>query len=1250
MSAPVATPPRLAAGSIGEDNVAAPAPTSAIAAAKNVHQPDRSDGSEQPPAKRKRPQSCDTCRSRKIKCVRLQVEGLEPGADQRCVQCRAIEAKCTFDYVPKRPGPQSSFAKTAKREQQAQAQAQAQARVLAQSQARGKAADALPSTIHDKLPAPVPAELSFPNQAVPPFDENWYKAFAQSLHGSATSQPTFDGQVRPSAISGAAQDAFLMGRSIFDATSTPFNPFGTNFSGEVPNPTATLPFSPADVQVLDADRRYSQPSGFGNAGARIRAQGLPAAATSFAQAYAQHQPPHRPGEAHLFATPLASSSQIKSTPLQVPFPPDSLGQSPDSSVGTTSAFPHQLSAPGREGLGSSSTLQSHKAPAQCKSKGPSPSKVYARPVVRPRSLDDIAPRQTFMSILALYFHYLWPLMPIVDRPSFSYDLMARRDARDETFLAFVLSLTSYTLIQCPRTVIPAPWSLYRKLHRICHRTSRRMQPRRYEPPRLLHVATLYCDHIYLGTIGQVTASNAALGEAVRIAFALGIHDERRLDPYNARNVFGIGVGVGIGTDGSVPRRTVNAVERELRKRVFWLLHGSSTTIAVLQDEPMFIRDIDTCVDLPLAVDEVALSSSHLEQRGPSLLCGFVTVSRLHQLLSELLEMYRRDRRFPVHDLSTAKSRLAYISNILKRVRKALADMPEELRKPRFTHQPAPSMRPTGGAPSNDGWRSLPGAASALSVHSQTPLQAIGVARPPSPGIHGGGSDAPAWSWPADTFDKDGLPNTEALSTNSSANHSPRAQSALSVSTSGPASVAEGCAGLSASASAVLHWPGGGGPAATSTEQWGCSDDAFRQVHGGGSTDGGFVGPGVALDLGPRPELDTDPAALNAAMDEVNAFRPSPPPQPMRGREPILSPLCTLHANVIVTEAMVRFVIVEYRELIGARIVDLRARGQVDFGGRGETFGYNDARDGWEAAAKDMLDVLHGMPLEALTSNGQSMTSKIIYVVSSLLNRTSTNTRGFSYMTSFLQMLTKLTQDRGSNAEEQNATLSSSEDEGDAEPPTRSGSQLIRGSGGDAGLANTETRKSPAAGESALTAPSMMPRSHRAPGSSLSSSSPSSSSSPPSSFALTSTAVGPGAATSRVSTVPDGGGRDPRGGNSAVPQEPFALRCDSSYGGNNGDGGNHDRNRPENGPDHYAGTSSTTGGGGGGRSHHNADSGVGLENRHDGNHAGGCMRNMHGCGTAHYRPNDGGHHGNHTHAAADGRSDGLPPKPNETRCL
>lgn len=68
-------------------------------------------------------------------------------------------------------------------------------------------------------------------------------------------------------------------------------------------------------------------------------------------------------------------------------------------------------------------------------------KIYAAPIESPRSLADVAPIQTFLSVIAIYFQHLYPLMPLVHRPTFAYDLINRRDEKDQAFLAFVLSLS-----------------------------------------------------------------------------------------------------------------------------------------------------------------------------------------------------------------------------------------------------------------------------------------------------------------------------------------------------------------------------------------------------------------------------------------------------------------------------------------------------------------------------------------------------------------------------------------------------------------------------------------------------------------------------------------------------------------------------------------------------------------------------------------------------------------------------------------
>jgi hypothetical protein len=57
---------------------------------------------------RKRTQSCDICRVRKVKCVRPDDDDGSAGPNTRCKQCEANDANCTYAYVPKKPGPQSS--------------------------------------------------------------------------------------------------------------------------------------------------------------------------------------------------------------------------------------------------------------------------------------------------------------------------------------------------------------------------------------------------------------------------------------------------------------------------------------------------------------------------------------------------------------------------------------------------------------------------------------------------------------------------------------------------------------------------------------------------------------------------------------------------------------------------------------------------------------------------------------------------------------------------------------------------------------------------------------------------------------------------------------------------------------------------------------------------------------------------------------------------------------------------------------
>ncbi len=948
-------------------------------------------------AKRKRPQSCDTCRSRKIKCVRLHVDGIDVSADNRCVQCRAIDAKCTFDYVPKRPGPQSSFAKTARKE--AEAQAQAHHKPSTPHGLTRPTHSRASTSGYTNTPAPSIAGPS-PNVASgtggSPSDDSWYRALAQHNFASGNAGASAN-QTRSSSWSGATNfDAYLNG-SMLAMTPTHFaampaaSPFDFSphnvgaMSGPSPAMSASNASSATPGSYAGSASWHAPRSDAGSSRSNAPLAALSHMANQQhmqSQPHTQQQQQQQQHNTHsaqadqLAAFDMSSLAgpESRATPLPLPIPSFSRVQSP---VAAANPLPQPQQPPQQPQQPATSSEGAR--PSRKRKSAPGLSTMYCGPVVRPRSLDDIAPRQTFLAIVSLYFHYLWPLLPIVDRPTFSHDLLNRRDERDDTFLAFVLSLASYTLIQCPRTVIPAPWTVYRRLHRICHLTSRRMQPRVYDPPQLLHVNTLYCDHIYLGTVGKTNAANAVLAEAVRVAYTLALHDESK----NSAAANAAPYGLDASSFAHYRAPTANAVERELRKRMFWVLHGSSTTIAMLQDEPALIHAIDACVDLPLAVDEEALANPRHVQSRPSVLCGFLTVTRLHQVMLELLESYRRDRRFPIDDLGVARSRVRYLADVLSRLQHAIDDMPEELRKPVYTHAPPePIRRPGVSMPSLEAV--APGG---QQQQPPPPLQAIGFDAATQTALGNHLSGTSPWPWPAETFTRDGLPNADARSSNnSSATHSPRPS-------------AEPASGL----------------------------DVGQPPHQ------------ALTPLPLTPQTGRDAVAGLTMVDLVNVFRPSPPPS----STPVLSPMCTMHANIVCTESLIRFLVTEYRELVATRIRDLKLRQPASFGAPANA-PEDVQRDTWQDAAQKMLHTFNSLPLDALASNGQSLISKIIYVVSALLNRTAMRgpSEGFQYMSSLLATLTRLSQTRNDD------TLDEGDDDAHAtgEP---------RGGGGDGGAGPSE---------------------------------------------------------------------------------------------------------------------------------------------------------------------------------------------------
>jgi hypothetical protein len=110
---------------------------------------------------------------------------------------------------------------------------------------------------------------------------------------------------------------------------------------------------------------------------------------------------------------------------------------------------------------------------------------------RAHSLEDVAPRDTIMLIVALFFDFVYPLSPCVHKPSYMADLHARREERDPLFFALVMSTVASTLVQLPRSYLPMGRLAVRKLAQTCHEASRHVSVASYDPPTSMHVVIRY---------------------------------------------------------------------------------------------------------------------------------------------------------------------------------------------------------------------------------------------------------------------------------------------------------------------------------------------------------------------------------------------------------------------------------------------------------------------------------------------------------------------------------------------------------------------------------------------------------------------------------------------------------------------------------------------------------------------------------------------------------------------------------------
>ncbi|KAG8980601.1 hypothetical protein FRB95_009469 [Tulasnella sp. JGI-2019a] len=196
----------------------------------------------------------------------------------------------------------------------------------------------------------------------------------------------------------------------------------------------------------------------------------------------------------------------------------------------------------------------------------------------------------------------------------------------------------------------------RRLGRSFSTASRRAAETARDPPSSMMVIIRYFDNIYHFREGKDGSSNAAVGEAVYIAAVLRMHQEE-------------------GYEG------LDHIESEVRRRAFYLLYGADKSIASLNNRPCMLRDEDCSVQLPTEVDDEFITARAILPQPPNktpIISGFIYISRIWQLVGEMLPMVRRDRMKPPSG-HAAIARLEEVCEMHTKIINVFDHAPHELR-------------------------------------------------------------------------------------------------------------------------------------------------------------------------------------------------------------------------------------------------------------------------------------------------------------------------------------------------------------------------------------------------------------------------------------------------------------------------------------------------------------------------------------------------------------------------------------------
>lgn len=274
-------------------------------------------------------------------------------------------------------------------------------------------------------------------------------------------------------------------------------------------------------------------------------------------------------------------------------------------------------------------------------------------------IEAVIPRHILYGIIDVYFDYVYCLIPCLHKPSFMRDLHSRREERPggEEFVALVFAVVETTLMQMPRLIVGMPKEEARDLF-----VRANALVKRYLDREFTELTVTRCIIYYFHTVAHHHLPNK-MPNAIN----------------NGANYL---LSLKLRLNEEAGYKSCNPIERELRKRVFWLQYGADKTLSALDIRLGIWHEID-CADVTLPSpldDEYLTEEAYLDQpEGETpVLAGFYYISKLFRLLGQVLDKRKHDRVKPPSGLML-QMRINEIDQILHQVMTLMDNSPEALR-------------------------------------------------------------------------------------------------------------------------------------------------------------------------------------------------------------------------------------------------------------------------------------------------------------------------------------------------------------------------------------------------------------------------------------------------------------------------------------------------------------------------------------------------------------------------------------------